>query len=299
MIEDRFVSPKDLARAIGASESSLKRWVDDGRIGVSRTAGGHRRISVREALRFIRATGQELVEPQAIGLSRLQAEAAGTARALPDEALVEALLGGDAEAARRVMMSRFLAGESVAALCDGAFTTALRKMSENWQHRADGIFLEHRTTVLAIQLLMQLRAVIPQAPTDAPVAVGGAVAADPYLVPTMMASVVLAAEGWQEVNLGPNVPGEAFCEALLAHRPALLWISFSAIDGADRFIRDWDKLLDLAEERETTVVVGGRMFPPKAAVAAGRRYHHLPSMQALEGFARALKSRPSSGRPVL
>jgi len=39
----RQLSPRELAEALGVSESSLKRWVDAGKIAASRTEGGHRR----------------------------------------------------------------------------------------------------------------------------------------------------------------------------------------------------------------------------------------------------------------
>jgi MerR family transcriptional regulator, light-induced transcriptional regulator len=51
------LSPKALAAAIGVSESSLKRWADEGRLAAERTAGGHRRIAVAEAVRFVRRRG--------------------------------------------------------------------------------------------------------------------------------------------------------------------------------------------------------------------------------------------------
>src|SRR4051794_17870331 len=64
-----LLTPKELADAIGASESSLRRWVDGGRLRISRTAGGHRRIPVEEAVRFIRETGATLVRPEMLGLA--------------------------------------------------------------------------------------------------------------------------------------------------------------------------------------------------------------------------------------
>jgi excisionase family DNA binding protein len=51
------LSPRELAAAVGVSESSLKRWADEGRVKVARTAGGHRRIELAEAVRFIRQSG--------------------------------------------------------------------------------------------------------------------------------------------------------------------------------------------------------------------------------------------------
>lgn len=52
-------SPKQVAERLGVSESSVKRWLDQGVVPVLRTAGGHRRISeesVEELLRQLKAT---------------------------------------------------------------------------------------------------------------------------------------------------------------------------------------------------------------------------------------------------
>src|SRR3954447_19614353 len=83
-----LLTPKELAEVIGASESSLRRWVDAGSIRMSRTAGGHRRIPVAEASGFIRESGATVVRPELLGLEELgRAQGAGAAGvvAVPDE----------------------------------------------------------------------------------------------------------------------------------------------------------------------------------------------------------------------
>src|SRR6185295_13435922 len=67
-----LLTPRELADAIGASESALRRWVDAGDIHMSRTAGGHRRIPVQEAIRFIRESGATVVRPEILGLAGLE-----------------------------------------------------------------------------------------------------------------------------------------------------------------------------------------------------------------------------------
>ena len=67
-----LLSPRELADAIGASESSLKRWTDGGLIVATRTAGGHRRIPLAEAIRFIRETAQPVVRPEILGLGDIE-----------------------------------------------------------------------------------------------------------------------------------------------------------------------------------------------------------------------------------
>ena len=63
-----LVSPKQVARAIGVSESSLKRWCDQGLIETVRTAGGHRKMAIAEVLRYVREQDHNLVSPQILGL---------------------------------------------------------------------------------------------------------------------------------------------------------------------------------------------------------------------------------------
>src|SRR5271165_4212340 len=66
-----LLTPKELADAIGASESSVRRWVDAGDIRMSRTAGGHRRILLPDAIQFIRKMGAAIVRPELLGLTDL------------------------------------------------------------------------------------------------------------------------------------------------------------------------------------------------------------------------------------
>ncbi|MBK8268490.1 MAG: helix-turn-helix domain-containing protein [Planctomycetes bacterium] len=105
------VSPKDLARAIAVSESSIKRWVDEGTIAAVKTSGGHRRIAIEEVIRFTRLTQTPIVHPEILGLP---AEAADTAKPTNEaddaERLQLHLQNGDAPKARGLLISMYLRG---------------------------------------------------------------------------------------------------------------------------------------------------------------------------------------------
>jgi DNA-binding transcriptional MerR regulator len=176
------LSPKDLATAIGVSESSLKRWADEGLIRVSRTAGGHRRILLTEAIRFIREKKHDVVRPDVLGLNEVgelqsqQRTARGTDM---QAAFLEALQDGDSARVRGLLMSWYLEGDELAALLDGPVRSSLAQLGELWQHSDEGIFVEHRATDLCIQSLNHLRSLLPPGDAGAPVAMGGGPSGDP------------------------------------------------------------------------------------------------------------------------
>lgn len=291
-----FLSPKELADAIGVSESSLKRWADDGRLAVSRTAGGHRRIAREEAVRFVRRAAVPVMRPELLGFPELTASR--QREAPPDEAtqasLYEALTQGDGAAVAGILLGPFLAGRPAAALFDGPVRGAMHRIGELWQHREDGIFLEHRATDLCVQAIVRLRASLPAPPPGAPAAVGGAGPADPYLLPTLMAATVLREAGYADVNLGPDTPLDTIRLAARRHQARLAWLSVSADGVADALRRDLLPLADALGHAGAALVIGGRAAPRLADL------HHpalLPvgSMAELSAFARGLLAAPAAG----
>ena len=231
------VSPKELAQAIGVSESSLKRWADEGRINVARTAGGHRRIPIAEAIRFIRGTQALLVHPEILGLSEVAGvQTDRSATETETDRLYAYLSNGQAREARDMIMSLYLRGESVAAICDGPIRGAMARIGELWQHDDAGVFLEHRATDICVQAVQQLRTSL-DVPHEAPVALGGAPSGDAYILPSLAAATALSAEGFQTINLGPETPLSTLITAAKDRAARLVWLSISVVPQ----MPDWSK----------------------------------------------------------
>ncbi len=124
------LSPKDLAGAIGVSESSLKRWVDQGRLHATRTAGGHRRIDLQEAVRFIRTNGSTIVCPQLLGAPELTDRVMRSVHEGRGEIeLFRGLVDGADELVRGLVLAHYLALRSLASVCDGPIAFAVRRVS--------------------------------------------------------------------------------------------------------------------------------------------------------------------------
>ncbi|HRE92449.1 MAG TPA: helix-turn-helix domain-containing protein, partial [Myxococcota bacterium] len=217
------ISPKDFADAIGVSESSVKRWVDQGTLVATRTAGGHRRIPREEAMRWLRENRAQLVRPDRLGLPESTSSVVrGSSVTVAAERFHQDLVEGRSSEARGVVAGLFLAGHSVALIADEVIRPALAKIGTLWEHGEEGIYVEHRATDICVHVVKELRGLLPDhEPGEAepeggasqghdsvraPVAVGGAMSGDPYLVAPMLAAVTLMEAGFRVVNLGPETP---------------------------------------------------------------------------------------------
>ena len=280
-----FLSTQALARAVGVSESSIKRWVDDGTIRSTRTVGGHRRIRRTDAVRFVRATRATVVVPQILGLAGPVDPKSMTVAGAGD-VLTDLLMRGAEHEARAVLESLYLAGESFAAILDGPFRSALDHIGAIWCHDRTGILLEHRAVQICVRALSQLSTLLP-ASAVAPAAVGSAVAGDPYLLPSMAAALVLAGEGFDAVNLGADLPATSLAEAMTRLDARLVWVSVSTATDGPALGRELASLVEAAAARSTHVVVGGRAAT-KVPLNAAANLFVGSSTGELAAFARGL-----------
>jgi excisionase family DNA binding protein len=285
-----LLTPKELAEVIGASESSLRRWVDSGSIRMSRTAGGHRRIPIAEAVRFIRESGATVVRPDLLGLEDVARAggAGGIVAAVPDEQrLFEALAGGERKVAGGLIVSWYLAGRSLAEVFDGPVRGAMHRVGELWRHEARGILVEHRATEICAAAVERLRELMPAVDERAPLAVGGAPPGDPYVLPSRMAGLVLAEAGWRDVNFGANTPVELLAEEAVARAARVVWLSVSAKPaGKDARLGIERLAAGLAKRRIELVVGGSRAGDYDLASVANVKV--IDSMAGLAAFARGL-----------
>jgi excisionase family DNA binding protein len=286
----RDLSPRDLARSLGVSESSVKRWVDDGALAAMRTAGGHRRIALAEAVRFVRQAGAPVVRPDLIvGAGGV----ASVARFDPagqqemGERLFALLEQDDAASATALLLALYVSGWPVAGLCDGPIRVALERIGTLWRHGPAGIVIEHRATDTCVRALSEMRTLFTSPAAGAPAALGAAPSGDPYLLPSLMAAAVLADVGFRDHNLGPEVPLAVLGEAAERYRPRIVWLAISVPQDDVRFTASAVELAGRLERSGATLIVGGRGAPALKPTAGALQVH---SMTELAAFARGAQS---------
>lgn len=283
---NEFVTPKQVARAIQVSESSVKRWCDKGVIPSQKTAGGHRRIPLGGLLDFLRQSDHVLVRPEVIGLPSTTGQT-GRVVDRAAERLTEALIRGDQEQCRRIALDLYLADHRISRICDQVFMPAFESIGDQWECGEAHIYQERRACEIALRILHEIRTLLPASRPNAPLALGGTVAGDQYELGTTMAELVLLDGGWDAVSLGNNLPFATLAEAIRDHHPRLFWVSCSHLRDEAEFVAGYNELYEQFG-RNTAFVVGGRALV--GPLRQQMRYSaYCDNMQHLEAFAQTLR----------
>lgn len=281
----QYISPSQLARAAGVSESSVKRWCDQGRIPIVKTAGGHRRLSLDSATEFLRQTGGG-AHPELLGLPTRSRAGERTIPAA-SQAFYQALIGGDDESSREILMDLHLSGERASRIGDAVVAPAFKCVGEGWERDEVQIYQERRGCRCCLHALEELKKVIPVAKSSAPLAIGGAPECDSYMLPTALVEIVLQQGGWRAQSLGSRLPFSTLVAAVRELRPALFWLSVSYVEDDARFIAGYRDFYEQVQN-DVAVIVGGRALSEDlrrqmSFTAYGDNLQHL------EGFAKTLK----------
>lgn len=278
---DELLTTRQVAAELQVSESSVKRWCDQGMIRTQRTAGGHRRIErsgLNEFLATTAAKGWNLAartttsEPAAVTqppLSRSSAtptarvaEAAESYQAAPGrdrlvDQFQQGLLAGDEAACQAVLEQWSSRYQRLALFGDGLVAGVMERIGQMWECGRAEVFQERRSCEICTRLIHRLRLQLPEPGPRAPRAIGGTLAGDHYALASQLVELVLREAGWNAVNLGSNLPYETLLAAVRQERPRLLWLSISHIADPAGFVESYNRFYAQLPS-DLLVAVGGR-----------------------------------------
>ncbi|MFC1764708.1 B12-binding domain-containing protein [Planctomycetota bacterium] len=255
--QNRTYSPKQVARAIGVSEASIKRWCDKGILEFNKTAGGHRRIHLPVVMEFLGENDFNLAQPEVLGLPA----SVGAGQRTLDQARElyrQALIKGNEAQCLQVILDLRLARHDSAVIGDQVIAPAFEELGQLWEHGAAAVYQERRGVEITRYVLLRLKETLMPPDSEAPAALGATLSQDPYSLPGQLGELVLLQLGWQARFLGSELPAETVAEAVKDIRPRVLFLSISAIANQEAFVRAYENLYEICLDRSCAIVLGGR-----------------------------------------
>ncbi|QDT68452.1 Helix-turn-helix domain protein [Planctomycetes bacterium MalM25] len=230
-------TPRQVAKALGVSESSVKRWVDSGKLPAAKTVGGHRKVSLPSLTTFIRETGHQLVEPELIGLANNSKRAS-----LEDarEELHGILIDGSEGACRELIQGLYLRGETIADLGDRLIGPVFTRLGDEWASGVVSVGQERRACEVMMAALLELRRSVEPAEEKAPLAVVATPEQDFAVVANRLVELVLVNHGWRVWVAGSGLPLPEIRDLVMRDEPRLLCLSATHLMRPEAFIEDFN-----------------------------------------------------------
>ena len=259
--DQAFFSPRMVARAIGVSESSLKRWCDQGRLETTKTIGGHSRLSRKEVVRFLREANLSLADPEAIGLPKVDSDAIRN-DPVASEMIKSALLSADEAAVRQVLLTMYVSGWRLHRIFDDVISRVFQSIGEMWDCNDIEVYQERLSCEVAVNILRELRSMLPKPKSNAPVAIGATLTGDNYTMASLMVEMIMLSLGWKANSLGSNLPLSTLAAAVKDHNPRLFWVSFSHIENESQLVDEFNAFA-AGLPKTTALAIGGQAITPE------------------------------------
>jgi methanogenic corrinoid protein MtbC1 len=146
---------------------------------------------------------------------------------------------------------------------------ALAAIGDQWESGEVSVADEHQASVVALRLVGRLGPRFARRGRPRGTIVVGAPSGEEHLLPSVILSDLLRAQGFEVVNLGANAPGASFAEAALkADRLVAVLIGATSTDGAAH-LRESIAALRAAGVTVPLLVGGRAVTDDRAARAFG------------------------------
>jgi hypothetical protein len=278
----RLWTSAEAARAFRVGVSSVKRWTDEAELESVRTPGGHRRYTLRALHQFAsaRRLPTDLLPPL---------EPDHELPLPPDITLYEALVRGDSDAVRSLVIPAPDSLAKRATFLDRVIGDAMREIGNRWERGELGVDEEHRASYMLAEAIDRLR---PAVTNGGPLALLTCPPDEWHDLPLHLLRLFLEWSGWRTELIGANLPWSASIAAVDRAKPALL--AFTTRNGDPFRSPDFDQLLSHCAERSVRVAVGGEWA--RGGGAAKRDYYRFRSLRGFERWLRTGQQTADSGQ---
>lgn len=263
---DGLLTSAQVARLLGVTPATVKRWADAGFIPCARTVGAHRRFRPEDVARFGRSRGGAAEDPAELWADRLLE---------PREpiALHVLLLQERARLGGWWQVAEVLAG-------------AARAIGERWAAGRVGVLEEHAASERLARTLSRAVDTLP-ARDGAPRVLLASAEGDEHTLGLALAELAIREWGWATRWAGRGAPPGALAAALLRGEADVLALSATAVSRREALAAELAALAPAARAAGAALVLGGAGPWPEP----GAPHARVKDLAALRAFLAAEDAR--------
>jgi excisionase family DNA binding protein len=260
-IQKTILSTADVARLFNVTETTVKRWADEGTLKCQKTPGGHRKFEMRSVVDFAEKNSFEPVGAlEIIGDDSLSSniQVAVLRRDFPVlvAAYLRRALAPDRNGLFPFLSYLYQHCLQLWELHDRVIRPAMHEIGERWSRGEVGINQEHRASYETLDALAKLQLQIRIKPPSGHSVVCATLGDELHEIGLRCAAYLFESEGWESHYLGSRIPADAVIDAIQRRRPDVLCLSATFDAGSD-LRSEFRRIADSALSAGAVVLVGG------------------------------------------
>jgi excisionase family DNA binding protein len=259
---DAILSTQEVSALLNVTETTVKRWADEGKIPCSKTLGGHRKFSIRDIVQFAEkhsyTISGTLAPPlRAKQMEQLEFSVQTRNYRRISAILLEELLEVDREGLSALLL--YLAKHHIPlpAMIDEVVRPALVEIGERWSRGELSVEQEHRSTQAFLEAFVRVAPELHRKPSNGLDVVLACPEGELHEVGLRSLSYAFEAEGWTTHYVGANTPVDSIIDAIRSNEADLVCLSFTIPPDDRSFIDAIRRVATGAHSAKAKLLVGG------------------------------------------
>ncbi len=260
------LSTVDVARLFNVTETTVKRWADEGTLKCQKTPGGHRKFPVRNVIDFAEKNNFEptgiLTMPDYDGLGSA-IQVAILRRDFPSlvRAFIEKALSPDRSDLHTFFSFLYEHRIQLWEIYDLVLRPGMAEIGERWVRGEIGVSQEHRASYETLDALARLQAEILIKPQTQESVLFACLGDELHEIGLRCASYLFEAEGWTTHYIGARTPSPAIVTALGELKPSVVALSITNASDPGQLRQDITGIAHAARSRNIRLILGGTGIP--------------------------------------
>jgi excisionase family DNA binding protein len=230
------LSTQELAALFTVTETTIKRWADDGKIPCTKTLGGHRKFLMKDVIAFAETHKYEVPGLLPANGSRkdheqLEFHILTRNYVRISDRLRTKALNGDSNGVFDLLLCLYKHHIPIATIADEVIRPAMVRIGDLWTRNEIEITQEHRASHAVMDSIIRLSPELHRKSRNGKTAVCACPEGEYHELGLRCLAVSLESEGWTVAYLGANTPFETIGSFLSSVKADLVCLS-ATFDGS-------------------------------------------------------------------
>ncbi len=285
-IQKTILSTADVARLFNVTETTVKRWANDGTLKCMKTPGGHRKFEMKHVVEFAQTLNLEPVG--ALTLTKEDALA---------QTIQIAILSRDFKVLKEAFLEKALSPNKrdlfvyfsylyqhkihLWEIFDLIVGPAMHEIGDRWAKGILSIDQEHRASYETLDALAKLQTQIHTRPEKGLRVVCACPGEEQHEIGLRCASYIFEAEGWMSHYLGARTPYPSLLNVVDELKPEALCLSLTMYPESNQELASLHEVIEGVQKSGVPVLIGGKAACERKSEFQQYAYTYCTSLELL------------------